>query len=233
LGASTFATLKEKIKLRAGNRADLEAAGDSSLNYYGIWINSAYRQLCTQDNVLGLNKKLYFPQLMTNTSATNQPKTTTAGTAYVTTPNDALYIMDVYDTTHNVNLDWIPWREYLEYTDRTTTASRGDPTEWSRYGDNIYLHSTPQTTGDTMTIYYKKLVSDLSGTLTTDIGAEWDDVIVELASYTMFRWMHEYDKSKSCKEAFLEMSVGLAGIYHLEERDLDKGFGPSDAYSSR
>ena len=225
MGALAFDELKEILKLRCGNRADLESAGDSSLNYYGIWVNSAYRQLCTQDFVLGLRKKLYFPQLMTSTT-----KTTTDGTAYVTTPSDVLYIIDVYDTTNNVNLENISWEKYLEYTDRTSSTAEGDPDEWSRYGSYIYLHPTPGTTGDTLTVYYKKLVANLTGTVTTAIGAEWDDVILELAAYKAFLFLHEYEKSKVCKEAFLEMAVGLASVYDNEGVDTDLTIGPSSSY---
>ena len=225
MGALGFDTLKELLKFRAGNRADLDAAGASSLNYYGIWINSAYRQLCTQDKVLGLKKNLFFPELMT--SGTD---TTVDGTAYIDTPSDCLYVEDIFDTTNGRNLDWISWSKYLDYTDRTTAASEGDPTEWTRRGSRIYLHATPGTTGDTITIYYKKLVSDLSGTLTTDIGAEWDDVIIELAAHRMFNWLHEYSKADKCKEVFLEMAVGLADVYSKEEKDSDESWGPSASY---
>jgi hypothetical protein len=225
MGALTFDVMKEYVKLRAGNRADLEAAGDSSLNYYGIWINSAYRQLCTQQGVLGLKKNLYFPQLMTSMS-----KTTTDGTVYVAVPTGALYITDIFDKTHGRKLKGITWDTYISYTDRTTAASEGDPTEWTRYGTYVYLHPTPKTTSDELVIYYKKLVTDLSGSLTTEIGAEWDDAIVELATHKMFLFLHEYDKAKVCKEAFLEMSVGLVGIYSLEDKDIDAYFEPSSAY---
>lgn len=225
MGALGFDTFKEYVKLRCGNRADLSAAGDSSLNYYGIWVNSAYRQLCTQDKILGLPKKLIFPQLHTSTT-----KTTTDGTAYVTDPTDVLYVTEVYDTTNNRKLDNISWKKYIEYTDRTTTTSEGEPTEWTRARGRIYLHPTPDTSGETLTVYYKKLVADLSGTLTTDIGAEWDDVIVELATYKAFTWLHEYEKAKVCRESFLEMAAGLADLSRLEGEDSDINIGPSDAY---
>lgn len=225
MGNLGYDDFRELLKLRAGNRADLSAAGDSSLNYYGIWVNSAYRQLCTQDKILGLPKRLYFPQLFTSTT-----KTTTDGTAYVTVPDDILYITEVFDTTNGRKLNQISWKEYIEYTDRTDTSAEGEPSEWARRGGNIYLHPTPDTTGETLTIYYKKLVADLSGTATTDIGAEWDDVIVELAAYKMFHWIHEAAEAKLCREAFLEMAGGLADLYHQEDRDKDDSFGPSTAY---
>lgn len=228
MGSYGFDDFKEMLKLRAGNRADLEAAGSSSLNYYGIWINSAYRQLCTQNKILGLPKNLTFPQLFTSTT-----KTTTDGTAYVSTPTDVLYITEIFDTSNGRKLDNISWREYISYTDRTTAASEGDPTEWVRQGGRIYLHPTPGTTGDTMTVYYKKRVSDLSGELTTEIGAEWDDAIVELAAYKMFTWIHEYDKAKACQASFLETAIGLSGIYDEERKDSDACLKPTAAYMSR
>ena len=228
MGNLGFNVLSEMVKFRAGNSSAFESAGDSSLNYYNIWVNSAYRQLCTQKNVLGLKKMLYFPQLFTSTT-----RTTTDGTAYVSVPADCLYITEVFDTTNGRKLDWIPWKKYIEYTDRTTAASEGDPTEWNRRGGNVYLHSTPGTTGDTITIHYKKLVPDLSGTGVSLIGAEWDDVIVELATYKMFTWLHDYDKVKFCKEAFLEMAAGVADIYHAEEADGEFSAGPSPSYMPR
>lgn len=225
MGALGFDVLKELVQFRLGNRADLTAAGTSSLNYYGIWVNSSYRQLCTQDKILGLNKKLLFPKL--HTSTTN---TTTDGTAYVTEPSDVLYITEVYDTTNNRKLDNISWKKYIGYTDRTTTTSEGEPTEWAHSYGRIYLHPTPDTTGETLTVYYKKLVADLSGTDTTDIGAEWDDVIVELATYKAFVWTGEYDKAKFCRDAFLEMAGGLADLARIEGEDSDINIGPSMAY---
>jgi hypothetical protein len=225
MGSLGFDDFKEILRQRGGNNDAFDSAGASGLNYYGLFINSAYRQLCTQNKILGLPKKLYFPQLMTSTTAT-----TVDGTAYVAAPTDVLYITEVFDTTNGRKLDNISWKEYIGYTNRTDTSSEGDPTKWVRHDLNIYLHVTPGTTGDTITTYYKKLVADMSGSATTDIGAEWDDVVLELAAYKMFTFLHEYDKSKFCKESFLEMAGGLADIYSLEEIDRDSSLGPSLAY---
>lgn len=227
MGALDLGTMANILKLRAGNSAAWEAAapGSTTYNLYEIWINSAYRMLCTQDFIFGMKRKLYFPQLFTTTT-----KTTTDGTAYVTMPSDALYIVDVFDTTNSRNLENISWEKYIDYTDRTSTSSEGDPTEWVRRGTYIYLHPTPGTTGDTMTVHYKRRVPDLSGTETTLIGAEWDDPVIELAAYKMFLHTHEYDKIKPCKEAFLEMAVGLATVYDNEGVDTDLTIGPSSSY---
>jgi hypothetical protein len=224
MGDLGFDDFTEQLKYRCGNDTGPDSAGASSLNYYGIWTNQAYRQLCSQDYILGLKKRLYFPQLMTSSTAD-----TVDGDAYVTTPSGALYITEVFDTTNGKKLKHITWKQYIEYTDRTSTSSEGDPSEWTRSGSRIYLHPTPDA-AMTMTMYYKKLPDSLSGTLTTVIGAEWDDVIIELAAYKAFTWLHEYDKSKVVKESFLEMAAGLADIYWNENKDRDEAFGPSSAY---
>jgi Ca2+-binding RTX toxin-like protein len=226
MGSYGFDTFCDLLKIRAGNSGAWETAGDDSdINLYGVFINSAYRQLCTQDNILGLKKRLYFPQLFTSTTST-----TVDGTAYISDPSDVLYVTEVFDTTNSRKLDNISWKKYISYTDRTDTSSEGDPTEWVRRAGYIYLHKTPGTTGDTITVHYKKLVPDLSGSQTTLIGAEWDDVIIELAAYKLFLWTHDYDKVKFCKDSFLEQAMGLADVYNTEEVDRDSSMGPSIAY---
>ena len=228
MGSLGFDGYKEILKHRLGLRADLDSAGASSLNYYGIFVNNAYRQLCTQDDIFGLKKKLYFPQLLSSGTAT-----TTDGTAYISTPSSCLFVTQVFDTTNSRKLDWIPWRKYVDYTDRTDTTKEGDATEWVRYGERIYLHPTPGTTGDTFTIYYKKLVADLTGTDTTIIGAEWDEPILELAAYKAFRHIGEYDDAKNAREVFLEMAAGLADIGENDEKDTGEAWAPSLAYIRR
>jgi hypothetical protein len=227
MGSLTFDSMTELLKFRAGNNAALDSAGVSAFNYYGIWTNQSYRQLCSQDYILGLKKRLYFPQLLTTATAT-----TATSTAFVLAPSDALYITEVFDTTNLKKLDHITWKQYVEYTDRTTPASYGDPSEWTRAGTSIYLHPTIKTGAtNQLSIYYKKLPVELSGTDTTVIGSEWDDVIIELATYKMFVWTNEdQPKIKQAKESFLEMAAGLADIYHNESKDRNESFAPSTSY---
>jgi hypothetical protein len=224
MGNLGFDDLKEQLKFRAGNNSAWDSAMASGTNLYGVWINQAYRQLCSQDYVLGLRKRLYFQQLHTSTTAS-----TVDGIAYVSEPANCLYVTEVFDTTNGSKLTHITWKQYIGYTDRTTASAEGDPAEWTRSAGRIYVHPTPDA-AMTLTIYFKKLVTDLSGTLTTDVGAEWDDVILELAAYKMFTWTHEYDKAKPVKESFLEMAAGLADICRNEHKDMDESFGPSSSY---
>jgi hypothetical protein len=171
-----------------------------------------------------VRRTFYFPQLMSSSTAT-----TTDGTAYVSAPA-SLYVTQVFDTTNGRKLDWIPWKKYIEYTDRTDSTKEGDPTEWNHYGAYIYLHPTPGTTGDTLTIYFKRLVADLTGTDTTIIGAEWDEPILELAAYKAFRHIGEYEDAKVSREGFLELAAGLADVSKNEEKDTNQSWEPSLSY---
>ena len=228
MGSLSFDSMTELLKFRAGNNAALDSAMASGTNLYEVWLNQAYRQLCSQDYILGLKKRLYFPQLMTISTAT-----TVTSQAYVSVPSGCLYITEVFDTTNLKKLDHITWKQYVEYTDRSTAASYGDPSEWTRAGTYIYLHPTIKTgVTNQLSIYHKKLPTDMSGELTTVIGAEWDDVIIELAAYKCFTWNHEYDKAKFVKETFLEMAAGLADCYQNENKDRNESFGPSTSYIS-
>jgi len=230
VGDIGFNTFKEYVQFRMGRLAQgtadgLTTAGSSDLNMYGIWVNQAYRQICTNEHLSGLPRRVYIPALETSTTAT-----TTDGTAYVSVPSDCLLIRSVYDTTNNVKLAQIPWRVYISYTDRATTSAEGDATEWCRSGARIYLHPTPQTTGDTMTIYYKKLVATLSGTDTTAIPAEWDEPIVQLATIKGHMWTGDFDKIKPLREEFVESVSGILDIYAQEAVDRDANFAPDSSY---
>jgi len=225
MGSLGFDDFKAQVQYRMGQDTAPESVGSDSLNYYGIWVNKAYRQICTSHKLYTIPKRFYFPELETSTTAT-----TTDGTAYVSVPSDALVIRTVFDSTNSTKLTYIPWRTYLAYTDRATAASEGDATEWTRASGRIYLHPTPSTTGDTMTIYYKKVPADLSGSDTTAIGEEWDEPVVILAAHKGFMWTGDFEKAKMAKEEFIEIVMGLASVYDTEEIDRDATWEPSSSY---
>ncbi len=227
MGDVDFATLKAQLKYRMGMDTGPESVGSEATNYYGVWVNQAYHQICSSHTLLGSALVFRIPELETSSSAT-----TTDGTAYVDVPSDCLTIRTVFDETNDRQLKNIPYRTYLEYTDRADTSSEGDPTEWARMGSRVYLHPTPGTTGDALTIHYKKYPATLTGENVTVIGAEWDEPIVTLAAYKGFTWQGAFDKAKAAKEEFLEMAAGIIKAY-TEEVDRDLTIEPSSAYLPR
>ena len=205
MGGYSFKNFKDYLFLRMG-------ANEAWLNYYPLWINSAYRALCTKDKLWQIKHRLFIPELETD-AAIN----TSVGQGYITTPTDALSVREIYDGTSNTRLDWMSWADYIGYTNRADSAAYAKPQSWHRRGSKIYIYPTPDATY-ALSVYYKKRVADLSGDSdVTVIGAEWDDVILELAHYFARVWNNEYDKAKFSKDAATEMIAGIMTTYGQEE----------------
>ena len=208
-GTYKFTEFTAYLKLMFGNNDTLR----EPIDYYGVWINTAYHRLTTRNRLWGLKKSFEFPELETVNTAT----TTTDGTQYISVPTDCLHVRDLYDKTNDRYLVNIPYREYLKYLDRFDTSAEGEPIEWVRAGTRLYLHPTPDTTGETIYIYYRKIPTALSGVLTTAIGPEWDEIILQQAFIIGKEWLGEYDKATALKKDLAESIAGLIGIYDLEE----------------
>jgi len=198
------------LKFELGQRTDLE----SPTNFYKIWINAAYISLTTRDKLFGMNKSFWFPQLETSGTAM-----TTAGVTYVLTPEDALVIRRIWNTTDDAYLKPITKDEYYKRLSKVTTASRGTPTEYVRLGTNIYLSPTPDDSTTSLVIYYRMVPAVLgASTDVTVLGAEWDEPILKLAVIQTHQRLKEYDLAELEKKAWVEDVLGLMGIYNQEER---------------
>ena len=198
------------LKFELGQRTDLE----SPTNFYKIWINAAYISLTTRDKLFGMNKSFWFPQLETSGTAM-----TTAGVTYVLTPEDALVIRRIWNTTDDAYLKPITKDEYYKRLSKVTTTSRGTPTEYVRLGTNIYLSPTPDDSTTSLVIYYRMVPAVLgASTDVTVLGAEWDEPILKLAVIQTHQRLKEYDLAELEKKAWVEDVLGLMGIYAQEER---------------
>lgn len=230
MGTWDYDRLRAELKLRLGQRTDFATGTD----WFGRWINNGYLNLCTRNRFHGLKRNFDFPEMETRSSAT-----TTAGTAYVSTPTDCLVIRDVFHYTDDVVLVHIGWDEYVKRTGKATTASRGVPTEWVRSGSYIYLYPTPDVSTDTLYIYYRKRPTLLSsGTDVSALGAEWDEVIVRMAACQVWLQLGDQVRLKTEKEELQDYLGGLLGIYSQEFRhsnkymSLDPGYRGGNEYPS-
>jgi len=221
MGLWGFDDFKAYCKFQLGQNPDL----DVSTNYYEVWVNAAYRQLTSAKKIFGVRFNLYFPELETTTTSN-----TADGTAYVSVPADCIIVREIEHTTDDHMLTNISWSDYLDTSGRADTDAEGPPTEWVRRGSRIYLSPTPDAT-DTLTIYYKQRVTDLSGTGATAIANEWDEAILQLAVIKGLMWMKDYEKANVEKEAWVEMMKGLAGLYDTEEKAREEYFEPHSQYS--
>lgn len=224
MGSLAFDDFKAQLLLRMGNRTQLQSV--SSIDYYGVWINQAYKRLTCSARVPLVGKSVYFPELQTKTTTGTS---TSNGVAYITTPSDAIFVKHVYNTTSTKKLSWIPLAQYVEKTDRADAGAEAAPTRWHRHGNYIYLHPTPDATY-VLEVWYQKRPLDLQGEEVTVIGEEWDYPILCLAAYYAHQWMGEYERSKAIREEYADAVGGVIGIYAREEKDRNENLRPDDAY---
>ncbi len=220
MGGYTLTNFGEYLTLNLGKRDDISS-------YTTAWINTAYLDLTTRNRFwdVPIPRFFDFPELRTNTT-----KTTTAGTAYVATPTDALYIRHLWDSTNDRKLNKIRFHKYVDAVGRASSSARGKPTEWVRDGANIYLLPTPDATY-TIYVYYRKRPAALSdaGDVTL-IGAEWDESILLLATAQSFLRLGEPDKSLLWQKEFISSLAGKISIYAQEDKDLKDQMKPDLAY---
>ena len=196
----------------------------AGIDYLQIWVNQAYKQVCSADYLFNVPKKVIIPELETVTT-----QSTTASTAYITEPTGATIVRHVFDDTNNFRLRNIGWAHYMDYTDRTNVGAYGNPTEWTRANGRIYVHPTPRTVSS-LSIFYKKIPNDLTGDQTTEIGQEWDEPIVLIATWKGHQWLGEFDKADKVKVEIQDLLTAIIPPVHQEESDRSEWIRPDPAY---
>jgi hypothetical protein len=220
MGTYTYQNFQDYLKFNLGQRTDI-------VTYLGNWVNQAYVDLTTKNKFwdLKMPTNFDFPELRTSTTAT-----TTAGTPYIVSPTDLLYIRHIHNDTSDMKLDKIRFMEYVRDTGRATSNSYSKPLQWIRDGGNIYLYPTPDATY-TLSVYYRKRPAAMSATTdTTVIGAEWDEPILWLATVQACMRLNDFDKMKIWLEALVESLSSKLGIYAKEEVDTADKFRPDFAH---
>lgn len=222
MGLITLTEAKAKLLVRFQNRTEFQSIG--SVDYFGTWLNDALMQITAADRLPFAKRGIRFPEL-----ETSAPLSTADGVPYVTTPGDCLKVLHVYDKTNGKRLDWIPLKQYVDYTDRSDTGAEGPPSEWHRTGLRIYVHQTPDSIY-VLEVWYKKRHPLWEGDNPTIIGTEWDEPILELAAYKAHSWVGEFDRAKAAKESYLELVVPLLTNAFAEEKERNEYWRPDDQY---
>lgn len=223
MGALTLTQMAARLKSRFGEND----AFSSPTDYYSVWVNSGYRYLATLEKVQETKRHVFIPDLETSASAT-----TVDGTAYVTDPADALIVREVFDETNDKRLDWISWQEYVGKTDRGDTSKEGKPTYWNWRSGSIYLYPTPDA-AYTLTVYYKKRVADLTAGEYSSLGAEWDDIIIELGHYFGRMHTNEYERAEVSMKAAKTKLIELVDAYGSQERARRERVRPDEQHIQR
>jgi len=222
MGALAYDDLKAIVKLRLGSKTTWDDI--SGVDYHGVLVNQAYKQLTSAHRLPILGKSFVFPQLHVSTT-----DVTVAGNGYIAVPDFTLRVRHVYDATSKNKLDWMPLSWYVSQTDRADSTSRGAPAKWNRDGNRIYLHPTPDAVYS-LEVWYRRVVENLDTGQATLIGAEWDDAIIALAAYKGHLWMGDYEKVKADKDEYIDIVTGLIGVYNKEEMDRNEHILPDPDY---
>ena len=219
MGERTFTEMKDDLKLELGNRDD-DIVTSARL---GAWINQAYIQLTCGKQIFGIKKRLYFPEL----EVFDWSKSTTDSVASISLPSNCLIIRHIKMASggNNLPLKRMTEKEYWDYV--KVPAGYTEPTHWVRYNNNILLYPTPDDTYSMRIAYRKRPTLLSSGDDLTEIGDEWDDVILQLAVVRSHLRIGEIDKANA-KKPYLEESINnIIELYFEEERALDSKILPT------
>lgn len=222
MGVRTFTEFQDNLTLELGQRTDSDVS-----TRVDDWINTAYITLTTKSKIPGTKQNISFPDLETDTGLEGDAQVTANGTKYVLVPSNCLYIQNVEDTTNDIRLTKISWRDYIDTSGRNTEGSRGEPAEYCRRGVNadqkkyVYLLPTPDAAYG-VTIYYRKYATVMSSTVTTtEIGTEWDEVIQKLALVQSLMRLKRYEEADKENDALKEMFRDITGVYDYENLDAE------------
>jgi len=234
MGIKTFTTFQSDLVLALSNRNDTDISSRKA-----GWINTAYITLASKNKIPGTTRKFSLPDLETDTGVEEDNQVTADGTKYILAPANCLYIQNVEDTTNDVRLTRKAWKDYINTTGRNDSDSRGEPTEYCRRGVNsdkkkyVYLLPTPDSVYG-MTIYYRKYPNILvNDTDTTVIGAEWDEIILQIAIAQSLARLKLYEESKQEGEILSDMLKDIVGIYDNEDFDTDDEIQPESSITER
>ena len=221
MGAKAFSTFKTDLVLATGSRTDFTDTLQAQ------YLNSAYTDFTTRDRFWGLRVpfRFMFPELNVSTT-----KTTTANRQYIDVPSDLLTTHTIHDTSNDKKLKNIAWREYIRKTGRADTTKSDKPTHWVRYGAYHYLFPTPDD-AYLMEVFYRKRPTALSAaTDVTAIGAEWDEVILQLAVIQTMMRFKDYEHAEVEKKEWLDVVASKIQVYQAEMGDRSDYMKPDQSY---
>lgn len=202
-----FGQLKNQLKFRLGNRNDLDS-------WYGTWINMAYANLTSRDKFYDVSfpKSFKFPKLeVTESLPTASDKNYIDLTALTT---KCLIIYEVRDTTNDVQLEGIG---FTRFRGLTPSSSGSKPTQYSCWGDYLYLYDTPNGIYNLQIDFRKRPTAMQDNNDTPALHDEMQEALLDMATITGFRWLLEYEKADIEIKLLIEFFQSHLGIYDQEK----------------
>jgi hypothetical protein len=221
MGDKAFSVFQSDLKLEIGDFGGVPT-------YLDDWVNAAYVDFCTREYFWDLKvpAKFFFPELL----KIDVSKATAANTKYVSVPTGLIAVYHIHDTTNDVALDYLEVQEYARKTGRSTSASYGKPTKWTRIGSKFYFYPTPDAAYNLEVFYRAKPSLLVNSTDTTEIDSLFDDPILKLAVIQTLMRLKRYDAAEMEKKEWLSMVAAKMGLYNRDKKSGKTPLQPDYAY---
>lgn len=142
-------------------------------------------------------------------------------------PDISIWAIEHVEKVDGTVLARVEWQE-LVGKDQTTDSMVGEPSKYARYGDNIFLDVYSEDE-DVLRIFYYAFpvaLDDTTPTITTDLPAMWDEVIVMGAIARAFGKLMEPDREANAKQQFEYALINKMGTRQIEEPAMkNRGIG--------
>jgi hypothetical protein len=195
-----FNDLKMELQLRLGNRADLDARMNR-------WLNYAYFEIL-------MNPRFQFFELDTAApvfdTIQGQDTYTFEGIKIV----DMWFILDIRDMTNERKLRRTHW----SYIDKITRF-QGMPIRYYRFGNGFVMQPIPDATY-VIQVRYRRRPPDLTnGTDFINLGTEWEEPIITLASIKGFEALQLKEEAAGARQLLEGMFSSRIDVPGLEDFD--------------
>lgn len=199
----SYTALKSEVVARLGNRTDIDGRVDR-------WINHAFFEIL-------LNPRFGFYEL---------DASYTFGTDGVTeeyaipNPTQVWFILDIRDMTNQRKLRRSHWN-LIDRIQQTT----GQPFRYYRFENNLILDPVADD-GITLQVRYRTRPSDFApGSTLLNLGTEWEEPVLELATIKGFTALSQPEKAGPHKEILEALFATRMDVPTLEAGDDENTIG--------
>lgn len=202
----SYEAMVTEVTARLGNRSDIASRVPR-------WLNYAYFELL-------VNPQFDFFEL----DKANNSLATTSGvnSLDLSSITDLWALLSITDTTNNRKLT----RSHVRVFDKIVPTS-GQPTRYARFGSTVEFDPVPDGAYN-LRVRYRIRPNELgSGTTFNNLGTEWEEPIIVIATYKGWIALKQYEDAAATKQVMDACLATRQDVPMLEDEDSETGFEPS------
>jgi hypothetical protein len=198
-----FDALQTEVIARLGNRTDIASRSTR-------WLNYAFFELV-------MNPRFSFHELDTSTTFV-----TVAAERNYTLPTDIWFILSLRDNTNSRKLKMTHWSEF----DRITYTT-GQPVRYAHFSNYVELDPTPDAAYTIQVRYRFRPSDEASGTAFVNLGTEWEEVIVNMATMKGFEALDQRAKAGELRQLIEIQLSTRQDAFQLDDMDSETTIMPA------